>query len=103
MTDAGACEEIRLELGVYLLGAIGTADRSAVEDHLACCPDCRNMLAELAGLPGLLNRVPASDPGLTVDVGPVGAPESQDRDRRKTVPFRARRAITGKQHRKAAR
>jgi predicted anti-sigma-YlaC factor YlaD len=103
MTDTGACEEIRLELGVYLLGAIGAADRRALEGHLACCPDCRNMLAELAGLPGLLNRVPASDPGLTVAAGPAGAPESPDRDRRKTVPFRARRAITGRRHRNSAR
>jgi predicted anti-sigma-YlaC factor YlaD len=66
MTGARPCADIRLELGVYLLAAIGATDREAVEGHLACCADCRNMLAALAGLPGLLNRVSASDAGLNV-------------------------------------
>jgi anti-sigma factor RsiW len=61
MTGTGACGEIRLELGVYVLGAIGAADRSAVDAHLACCAHCRDELAELAGLPGLLSRVTADD------------------------------------------
>jgi hypothetical protein len=51
------CGQVRLELGVYVLGAIGAADRSAVGAHLACCADCRDELAELAGLPGLLSLV----------------------------------------------
>lgn len=51
------CGHVRLELGVYVLGAIAAADRSAVGAHLACCADCRDELAELAGLPGLLSRV----------------------------------------------
>jgi anti-sigma factor RsiW len=61
MTGTGACGEIRLELGVYVLGAIGAADRTAVDAHLVCCADCRDELAELAGLPGLLSRVTAND------------------------------------------
>ncbi len=55
------CGEVRLELGVYVLGAIAAGDRSAVGAHLACCADCRDELAELAGLPGLLSRVPADE------------------------------------------
>ncbi|HTX83832.1 MAG TPA: zf-HC2 domain-containing protein [Streptosporangiaceae bacterium] len=58
MTGIGPCAEIRLELGVYVLGVIGSADRSVVDAHLACCADCRDELAELAGLPGLLSRAP---------------------------------------------
>lgn len=61
MIGTAGCEEIRLELGVYVLGAIGAADRSAVRAHLACCADCRDALAELAGLPGLLSRVSEHD------------------------------------------
>jgi anti-sigma factor RsiW len=61
MTGTGACGEIRLELGVYVLGAIEAAGRSAVDAHLACCPGCRNELAELTGLPGLLSRVTADE------------------------------------------
>jgi Putative zinc-finger len=74
------CAPYRTELGVYVLGAIGPAERARVDQHLADCPWCREELAALAGLPGLLRRVPsdlalriltdaASDapPGLDVD------------------------------------
>jgi anti-sigma factor RsiW len=53
------CRKLRLDLGVYLVGALGAADRRAVGAHLACCAKCRDELAELAGLPGLLRRVTA--------------------------------------------
>jgi predicted anti-sigma-YlaC factor YlaD len=61
MTATTVCRQIRLDLGVYLLGAIGTADRSAVDAHLASCAACRDELVQLAGLPGLLSRVTADD------------------------------------------
>ncbi len=61
MTGTGICRELQLDLGVYVLGAIGAADRSAVRAHLACCANCRGELADLAGLPGLLRRVSADD------------------------------------------
>jgi hypothetical protein len=53
----GPCGEVRQELAVYVLGAIAPADRSDVDRHLADCAGCRDALAELAGLPGLLRRV----------------------------------------------
>jgi Putative zinc-finger len=98
MTGSGACEDVRLELGVYLLGSIGAADRGAVEGHLASCADCRNMLAELACLPGLLHRVTAGDAGLTVGAGAAAGPDGHD-----TAPVRGGREITGKQNRNSAR
>ncbi|HEX3924058.1 MAG TPA: zf-HC2 domain-containing protein [Streptosporangiaceae bacterium] len=55
------CSQARQELGVYLLGAIGPAQRVAVARHLASCRDCRTELAGLAGLPALLRRVPADE------------------------------------------
>jgi hypothetical protein len=55
------CGQIRFDLGAYVLGSIGAADRNAVGAHLACCADCRDELAELAGLPGLLSRVTADE------------------------------------------
>lgn len=61
MTTTAVCRQIRLDLGVYLLGAIGTADRSAVDAHLASCAACRDELIQLACLPGLLSRVTADD------------------------------------------
>ena len=61
MTGAGECGEIRHSLGVYLLGAISPAERSAVDRHLAWCADCRAELTGLAALPGRLGSVPAAD------------------------------------------
>lgn len=61
MNDAGECALVRAELGVYLLGAIGPADRDRVGRHLASCTRCRDELAGLAGLPGLLGTVPSSE------------------------------------------
>jgi hypothetical protein len=50
------CGEFRRDLGVYVVGAIGGAERRTVDDHLASCADCREELAGLAGLPGLLAK-----------------------------------------------
>jgi hypothetical protein len=41
---------------VYVTGAIAPADRPVVLRHLASCERCRDELAGLAGLPGLLRR-----------------------------------------------
>jgi len=61
VTDAGRCGEIRTALGVYVMGAIGPADRASVDSHLAWCVGCREELAGLAALPGRLGSVPAAD------------------------------------------
>jgi hypothetical protein len=52
------CAYVRLELGIYLLGAIEPAGRAIVERHLDACPGCREELASLAGLPALMRRIP---------------------------------------------
>jgi anti-sigma factor RsiW len=57
----GRCEDVRQSLGVYVLGAAEPAERALVRLHLTWCRACREELAELAGLPGLLRRVPAAD------------------------------------------
>jgi anti-sigma factor RsiW len=63
------CAEVRLELGVYVLGAIEAADRSVVSAHLAYCADCRDELAELAGLPRLLSQITAAEAERLVGAG----------------------------------
>jgi hypothetical protein len=123
MTGTGTCGEVRLELGIYVLGAIGVGGRSAVDAHLACCADCRDELAELAGLPGLLSRVSADDADslllyrddggcgrheLSADLSPGTLPGCAARLRRhrmryQAVPCRTRRAIMPKQGGDSAR
>ncbi len=61
MSSAAGCREVRHSLGVYVLGAIDPADRAMVDEHLAGCPECREELAGLAGLPALLRRVPTAE------------------------------------------
>ena len=72
MSGTGTCSDIRVELGVYVLGAIAPADRAKVVGHLAVCERCREELAELAALPALLRKLP--DPPETAQ--PALAPPS---------------------------
>jgi Putative zinc-finger len=65
-----------MTLGVYLLGALDPAERSAFESHLAYCDICRGELVRLAPLPGLLNQITPEDfadslPSASVE--PMGA------------------------------
>ena len=72
----------RTARGAYLLGALDPADRAEFETHLAGCPACREELADLAGLPGLLGRLTAEDAvGLTpvTDVSTAPDPAVLDR------------------------
>ncbi|PZS30501.1 MAG: anti-sigma factor [Pseudonocardiales bacterium] len=57
--------------GAYLLGALSPEDRRAYEEHLSGCASCSAALAEVAGLPGLLGRLPA-------DVIEIGDPPPAD-------------------------
>lgn len=45
--------------GAYVLGALAPAERAAFEHHLADCHQCREAVAALAVLPGLLGRLDA--------------------------------------------
>ena len=61
MTGSADCRDIRHALGVYVLGAIDPAERARVDAHLSTCPECREELAGLAGLPALLRRIPVGE------------------------------------------
>jgi len=60
--------------GPYVLGALSVEDRAAFERHLPTCTDCARSVRELAGLPGLLARLPVEivDP----DEPPPAVPET---------------------------
>lgn len=70
MNDPG-CRGVRDLLGVYVVGAIDSADRGIADAHLSTCLSCREELAGLAGLPALLRRVPlAQAEQLAAPAGP---------------------------------
>lgn len=64
--------ELRHDIGAYVLGALDPAERDRLEGHLSGCPACRDEVASLAALPGLLSRL--RDDLETADVAapPVG-------------------------------
>ncbi|MEU8192734.1 zf-HC2 domain-containing protein [Microbispora amethystogenes] len=55
------CEEVRISLGVHVLGALDAEEAAEVEAHLETCAECRAELAALSGLPPLLALVSAED------------------------------------------
>jgi hypothetical protein len=63
--------EETVALGAYLVGALDHRDRADVEAHLASCRQCRDELADLAPLPGLMSRI-------TVDEAVSGPPPVDD-------------------------
>src|SRR6516165_9197057 len=56
-----ACAGLCPDLGTYLVGAISPRDRAILVGHLGQCERCRDELAGLAALPGLLRRAPRPD------------------------------------------
>jgi len=50
-----------LDDGAYVLGALSPSERAEYERHLAGCPTCREAVAEIAVLPGLLGRLADPD------------------------------------------
>ncbi|MEU4333404.1 zf-HC2 domain-containing protein [Micromonospora lupini] len=85
--------------GAYVLGALAPAERAAYERHLAGCASCRDAVAEIAVLPGLLGRL---DPaGLEQFLPPPSPPrvpalleEARSRRRRERAATRRRYALT---------
>jgi hypothetical protein len=49
-----------LDCAAYVLGALSPGERLALERHLPGCESCTRAVREVAGLPGLLDRVEAS-------------------------------------------
>lgn len=79
--------------GAYVLGALFPAERQEFERHLPGCADCTRAVGELAGLPGLLSRVPSSV---------VGQPEVDDPVPGTLLPALAREVRHARRRRRSA-
>jgi anti-sigma factor RsiW len=55
------CDEIRPQLGAYVLGGLEPEEAAEVREHLARCPDCAREHAELAELPAKLDLIEAPE------------------------------------------
>ena len=89
--------------GAYVLGALSPAERAAYERHLATCSSCREAVADIAVLPGLLGRLDPADfekllapdcrrsgPGATSMPDLVMAAQRRRRRERQRVRWRVR-------------
>lgn len=73
----------------YVLGSLPPAERLEYERHLEHCDACRSAVAELAGLPGLLGRLPAD---AAVEIAePDGRPVTGHESTLASVAHRVRR------------
>ena len=97
MTGDGRCAQVRLDLGVYVLGAIEPVQRACADRHLAACPQCRAELAGLAGLPALLRKVPAAEAQQLsrATPGAAGLPLSRAVTAQAVNPATGARAVIG--------
>jgi hypothetical protein len=50
-----ACDDLRMEIGAYVLGGLEPTEEEAVREHLARCHECAAEHARLARLPALLS------------------------------------------------
>ncbi|TDC02710.1 anti-sigma factor [Micromonospora fluostatini] len=91
--------EFAFDDGAYVLGALPPGERAAYERHLSGCAACREAVAEIAVLPGLLSRLDpnALDQFLPPPVEPSRVPVLLDaaRDRRQVERRRHRRRYLG--------
>lgn len=55
------CEEVRLSLGAYTLGALDPEEALEIEVHLASCEECTDELMELEGVSSFLAKVSEKD------------------------------------------
>jgi hypothetical protein len=60
MNEAPGCE-FSHDDAAYVLGALPPTERLAFERHLTTCPECDAAVRQLAGMPGLLARLPLED------------------------------------------
>ena len=72
----------------YVLGSLPSDERLEYERHLETCAACRAAVAELAGMPGLLGRLPAEDAVAIAD--PDGRPDPAPARPLATVAHRVR-------------
>jgi hypothetical protein len=101
-----SCTEATQALGTYLVGALDPRERADVEAHLAHCPACRDELAGLAALPGLMSRLsteevlegpPPVDGALLERMLAAAAWHRRLARRRRLVSVTAYRALTAPQ------
>ena len=50
------CQERELTISFYVDGELSAAETTELESHLAACPECRRVLAEMQKMEGIFNQ-----------------------------------------------
>jgi anti-sigma factor RsiW len=77
---------VHIDLGAYVLGALGPADEERIRAHLDECPDCAAAYAELQGLPQLLDLAVVAGAGEEDPLPPAIEERVLDRFARERAP-----------------
>jgi hypothetical protein len=85
--------QFKLDDGAYILGALSPAERAEYERHLATCPACRESIAALAVLPGLLGRLDPMSAQPTLPAPPSLLPRVLAAARDRRLSYRRRRLV----------
>jgi hypothetical protein len=70
-------DPFEMDDAAYLLGALSPQERFQYEQHLQGCAACARSVAELAGLPGMLRRLPV-EVVESMDAAPVAAADPDE-------------------------
>jgi hypothetical protein len=94
------CAELEIVLCDYVDGTLHVAERTALENHLAGCPACKQLAEDVAGVTAFFERVPEAEPPAELmtrilhhaPMGPGAVPERLASDAR---PSWAKRLFGG--------
>jgi hypothetical protein len=65
------CDDMRTELGAYVLGALDVDEAAAMRRHLQECPECAAERDALAPLPGLLSLAGGAEAAVSEPLSPA--------------------------------
>jgi anti-sigma-K factor RskA len=66
-----SCEDLRISLGAYVLGALDVDEAAAVRRHLQDCPECAAERDALTSLPGLLSLADGAEAAVSEPLSPA--------------------------------
>lgn len=88
--DGSGCRDIKILLGVYVLGGLRGHQETRVRTHLARCARCRSEYEELADVPALLDMITGEEAAaaarLSDQAGPLDVKTGEPAEQKAGAP-----------------